>query len=113
MKIRENDLEKNVLRELGSRVQSTRIDLNLSQVQLAKKCGISVSTLVRIENGEDTKLSNIIKLMQGMGILENLNVLIPERQPYYKDIFYGKPARKRVRAVKKASRSKWTWGEDL
>lgn len=111
MKINGYENEKIVMKELGERIRQHRIALNYTQVEFAKRCGISESTEKRIENGEDSKISNIIKIMMQFGMAENFNVLIPEQQPSYKALFEDRPIRKRVTS-KKNSKVTWVWGED-
>ncbi|MBR3844418.1 MAG: helix-turn-helix transcriptional regulator [Clostridia bacterium] len=112
MKITGFENQKTILVELGDRMKQYRISLNITQNELAKKCGISTSTVVRMENGDDPKLSNVIKILSVFGLLENLNILIPEQQPDYKAMFEEKTVRKRARPVEKKPNTAWVWGED-
>lgn len=112
MKITGYESEWAILKELGNRIKQRRIALNITQAELAKRCGISMSTEVRIENGEDSKISNLIKLMTALGVVENVDVLIPEEQLDYKAIYEGKTSRKRVRTSNKKVDAAWVWEED-
>lgn len=112
MKISQFESEKSILREFGSRIKQYRVSLNITQQQFAQNCGLSVATLMRIENGEDTKWSAIIKILSQFNLLDNLNILIPENQPDYKAIFEEKSAKKRARPNKKTTNNTWLWGED-
>ena len=112
MRITGYESELSILKELGERIKQNRISRNLTQAELAEKCGISMSTQIRIENGDDSKISNIIKIMIALDLTDNINLIIPEVEPDYKAIFEEKPARKRVSKKKKASTSEWVWGED-
>lgn len=103
---------KDILSELGNRIQQYRISLNITQSDLAQKCGISTKTVARIESGDDLKFSNLVKILNEFGLLENLNILIPELQPDYKAMFEEKAAKKRARPTNKASGNDWVWGED-
>lgn len=111
MRISNYNNEKSIIVELGNRIQQYRISLNITQAELSETCGISLKTITRIENGEDLKLSNLIKIMNVFGITENLDVLIPEPKPDYKAMFEEKTNRKRVRSKKKNDNN-WIWGED-
>lgn len=112
MRISNYNDENSVLAELGNRIQQYRISLNLTQAQLAQQCGLSLKTIARTEMGCDTKLSNLIKIMNVIGLSENLDILIPEPQPDYKALFEEKPTRKRARPDKKKTDNAWVWGED-
>ena len=112
MKITGNENEQAILKELGTRIKQYRISLNVTQSNLAEKCGISVSTVVRIENGVDSKFSNYIKILNGLRLIQNIDILIPEIQPDFKALFEQKAPRQRARSSDTASKSSWVWGED-
>lgn len=112
MKISDLNDEKSILSELGNRIQQYRISLNITQAELAKRCGLSLKTIARTETGADTKLSNLIKIMKAIGLSDNLNIIIPEPQPDYKAIFEERTVRKRARPDKIKTDGVWVWGED-
>lgn len=112
MKIYANDSEKSILMELGRRIKQNRIALNITQVELSEKCGVSPSTETRIENGDDTKISNYLKILNGLNMLENVDVLIPEIQPDFKSIYEQKALRQRVKSSRVKHEINWTWNED-
>lgn len=107
-----NQNEQTILKEIGQRIKQHRISLNITQAELADKCGISSSTEVRIENGVDSKFSNYIKILSALNMLDNLDILIPEMQPDFKSLFEEKPVRKRAKRNSKKQSTKWVWGED-
>ncbi len=112
MKIRGTESELAILKELGARTKQHRIDLNMTQEDFAERCGLSVSTLVRIEMGTDAKMSNYIKILSALNISENIDLLLPEKQPDYKLIFDKNNVRQRVKSSHKGTHKKWTWEED-
>lgn len=112
MKIIGNENVQFILKELGIRIKQYRISQNITQAELAEQCGISASTEVRIENGIDSKISNYIKILEVLGLLQNLDVLIPEMQEDFKAIYEKKSVRQRVKASKTQRKSDWVWEED-
>lgn len=112
MKIDGNQNEMSILKEIGQRIKQHRISLNITQAELADRCGISSSTEVRIENGEDSKFSNYIKILSALNMIDNLNVLIPEVQPDFKSIFEKKQQRQRATPSHDKKNVKWVWEED-
>ena len=112
MKISNYNDEKSILVELGNRIQQYRVSFNITQLELAQRCGLSLKTIARTEMGYDTKLSNLIKILYEIGLSENLDILIPEPQPDYKALFEEKTIRKRARPDKKKTDNVWVWGED-
>lgn len=112
MKITGNENEMVIMKELGARIKQYRISLKLTQAELAEKCRISSSTVVRAENGDDSKLSNYIKILIGLGLSQNVDILIPEPQQDFKAIFEQKSPRQRVKSNSSSDKSSWVWEED-
>lgn len=112
MKITGNVYERKILKELGNRIKQYRISLNITQIELANQCGISSSTEVRIENGEDSKMSNYIKILIALQLAENLDLLIPELQPDFKSLYEQKPQKQRATTSAQKPKSNWVWEED-
>ncbi len=112
MKISASTSEKAILKELGERIKIQRIALCFTQDEFAKKCGLSLSTEQRIENGADSKVSNYIKILSTLDLLENIDLLVPEEETDYKAIFENKPTRKRASSKRKQSKTHWVWEED-
>ena len=112
MKITGNESEQTIMKELGFRIKQYRISLNITQNGLADKCGISASTVVRIESGVDSIFSNYLKIMNGLGLIQNMDILIPEPQPDLKAMFENKAPRQRVKTNGSNPKSNWVWEED-
>ncbi|MCD8048778.1 MAG: helix-turn-helix domain-containing protein [Clostridia bacterium] len=112
MKITGNESEITLLKEIGARIKQHRIALNITQAELAEKCGLSSSTVVRIESGVDAKFSNYIKILRNLGLAQNMDMLIPEKKPSFKELYEQKPQRQRVSAKSADKKSEWVWGED-
>jgi len=112
MRISEFDSEQVIRKELGNRIKRYRISLNITQNQLSEQCGISMSTLMRIEDGDDTKMSNVLKILSAFSLAENINLLIPDNELDYKALFEGKPARQRASSKAKKKKTEWKWAEE-
>jgi transcriptional regulator with XRE-family HTH domain len=67
-----------VLEELGRRLAQHRLNLNLTQQALAREAGISLRTLNRIECGEPSQTSNVVRLLRALNLLGNVEALVPE-----------------------------------
>ena len=78
-----------ILQLLGLRFKDYRLGLNLSQEDLAKAAGVSVSTLHKFETGTATNMNvtNLMSLLRQVGLLERIDDLIPEQpaNPYLTD----------------------------
>ena len=112
MKIINQFTDDAILSEIGRRITQRRIDFKLTQAELAKKSGVSKSTVERIEAGASVQLSNFIRVFRVLDLLDKLDSIIPEVGSRPIDLL--KQTRKsRVRAPrKKAASTGWQWKED-
>ncbi len=65
---------------LGSQVRAERLRLGLDQVTLAARANISVPSLSKLENGEGSRLSTLIKVVRALGREDWLESLAPASQ---------------------------------
>ena len=75
------DTDDAVLAALGERLAQRRLRRDLTQQQLADEAGVSRRTLVRLEAGESTQLTNLVRVLRALGLLENLPALVPAPGP--------------------------------
>jgi transcriptional regulator with XRE-family HTH domain len=105
-----------VLKELGRRVERQRLERNLTQDELAEEAGIGRATLQRLERGESVQLTSLIGLLRELGLLERLDVLVPEPTPSPLERLKTQGQRRqRARARRigpEPTRKRWTWGDD-
>ena len=66
---------------MGERVKNYRISMNLTQAQLAQKCGMPKRSVERIENGENRNLDNFLAVLREFNLLSNIDFLIPKLMP--------------------------------
>lgn len=90
-----------ILNKLGTRLKDYRISSALKQQELAMESGVGVSTIAKIENGQSVSFSLLISVMRTLGLLENLDLLVPEQKPSPMELLkmQGKQV-KRVRTKK-------------
>ena len=114
MRIRQELTERTVLSDVGDRLARHRLDLNLTQAQLAREAGVSKRTVVRLEHGDSTQLTNLVRVLRALGLLANLNALVPPplTSPLAQLESRSKE-RRRASPIAKKSRpaAKWTWGD--
>ena len=113
MKINSENNNSAVLSELGARIKRNRIDMQLSQHDFAAKAGISTRTLSAAENGEDIRLSNLIRILRTLNCLENLELLLPELAfdpESYRTL--GRERKRVSRTSESKDTSEWTWGDE-
>ncbi|MFM1822524.1 MAG: hypothetical protein RI967_790, partial [Planctomycetota bacterium] len=81
MESRPTTTDAAVLAELGARMAHLRLQRNLTQDQLAREAGVSKRTVIRLENGESSQLTNLIRVVRALGLLGNLDTLFPPPLP--------------------------------
>jgi transcriptional regulator with XRE-family HTH domain len=119
MKISNENTDTAVLRELGSRLRRARLERNLSQSQLAEEAGVGRVTVQRIEEGESASMTKLIRVLRTLGLLEDLDQLVPEPRPSpIEQLRRQGRQRQRARAPRAASEdaeapSPWRWGDEL
>jgi len=67
-----------IVSELGKRIKATRLKKKLSQMEVARRTGISAFTVSQMENGKNTSLSSLVAVMRVLKLLENFDNLIPQ-----------------------------------
>jgi len=104
-----------ILSEIGRRVAQRRLDLQLTQAEVAEQAGVAKRTLERLESGQSAQMSSMIRILRVLGALEELDRLLPESGPGPMDLLQRK-GRVRQRASKRRSTSDsdrpWTWDDE-
>ena len=104
-----------ILQELGQRLARRRVELNLTQAQLAEQAGVGKRTVERIEAGESTQLSTLIRIFRVLGLLDALDAMIPEPGPSPLDLLKLKgKERQRASSKKRGEQAEegWSWGDE-
>ena len=107
-----------VLAELGRRLARTRLERNQTQAQLGEEAGLGLATVQRLEGGRAVKLSSLVRVLRTLGLLDALDVLVPEPTPSPIELLKLR-GRRRQRAAHPRSVGKtpveglpWVWGDD-
>ena len=114
MKLMARSSNEEVLRELGKRIREVRIDMAMTQSEAAKKAGVTAKTISRIENGEDLAVSTMLNVLRALGLVQNIDALIPESTARPSVLIANEKERLRVRkkASQKDSSRQWKWGDE-
>lgn len=67
-----------VLVKIGQRIKEIRIRKSITQEELATFSGVSTLTVANIEKGKSVSLLLFITVLRSLGLLENLEQLVPE-----------------------------------
>lgn len=105
-----------VLTELGRRIARHRLERNWTQAELAREAGVGQATVQRAERGASVQMTSMVRLLRTLGLLEGLDLAIPEsvRSPIAQLERERRKTRRRARArVRRPSDEKpWTWSEE-
>lgn len=66
-----------ILQSFGRRIRDYRIRMEMTQTELAERSGVSLGTVVRVEQGKPISTLLLISLLRTLGLLENLEALLP------------------------------------
>lgn len=116
-----NDLKTDaaVLAELGRRLERSRLQQDMTQIETAEEAGIGRATLQRIERGESVQAISLVKLLRALGLLSALDLAIPE--PLESPIAVLERQQRGVRRRASGSRGRnpakpsgeaWSWGDE-
>ena len=114
MKISPQLADDAILAELAARLTHARLRQGLSQQDLANQAGVAKRTVERLEGGEPTVLTNLIRVLRALNLTDALDALIPESAPSPIEQLEGRrKVRQRTRKARKpaAAKTPWTWGD--
>lgn len=70
--------DRAAIKEMGRRLQIQRLNLNVTQAELAAKMGISRRSLQNLESGRSGALVVLIRALRAIGKLDSLDAFLPE-----------------------------------
>ena len=91
--------DSEIISELCRRIKETRIQLGLSQIELAERAQVGAATIKRVELGESVTLSTLIGILRGLDRLHQLeSILFDSHMRTFKaQLNAGPPSRVRIR----------------
>ncbi|MGE4489916.1 MAG: helix-turn-helix domain-containing protein [Kiritimatiellales bacterium] len=105
-----------IRQELGKRLQSERLNLNITQAALAEKAGISRRTLVGAERGEPFTVDTLLSILRALGRLSQIDLFLPEPEisPVQLSKLKGKQRRRAGGkfTYPKPRSTPWIWNEE-
>ena len=103
------------LQALGRRLARHRLNRNLTQAALAAQAGVSTLTVQRIEQGRSSQAANLIRILRALGLLDNLDALVPEPPVSpIQQAWMGGRIRRRAssRSGQPEPPADWSWGDE-
>lgn len=99
------------IKELGQKIKTYRIMKEMSQQDLEDRTGVSKRSISRLEQGESVQLDNLFKILLGLNLGENIELLVPDqtkRPSFYLEMDDKMPQRVR----KKSEKNDFKWGDE-
>ncbi|MDH3527199.1 MAG: helix-turn-helix domain-containing protein [Gammaproteobacteria bacterium] len=115
MKISKLLADDTILAEFGERVARRRLDLQLTQADVAEQAGIAKRTVERIEAGGSGQMSSIVRILRVLDLLSGLDRMVPEAGPRPMDLLKRKgKLRQRASSSRRSDRPEkpWSWDDD-
>lgn len=107
--------DRAILTEIGQRLSRRRLELELTQADLAGEAGVSKRTVERVEAGESVQTTNLVRVLRALALLEVLDAALPEVGPRPMDLLKLR-GKERQRATSKKRHKEagddWTWGDE-
>ena len=75
-----SNTDKEIIERWGSKIKSLRIEAGISQTDLAKKTGLSRSSISEIENGRNFSIASLVAISRHLNILQELAFFIKEEE---------------------------------
>lgn len=103
-----------VLAAIGERLQQHRIDLGLTQAELAEQAGVAKRTVERIEAGHSAQTLTLVRILRVLDLLPGVDRLLPPATPSPLDLLRrrGKPRQRAAsRRRVEESREPWSWDD--
>jgi len=73
--------DKAVLAELGVRIKSRRLAMNITQAELMRKAGVARKVVQNMESGCSSTTKGLIRVLRALGLIETIGQLFPEPGP--------------------------------
>ena len=115
MKITKLHSDETILSEIGQRLARRRLDLQLTQADIAKQAGVSKRSVERLESGATVKMSIFIRILRVLNLLPGLDNILPQEASSPMDLLKLK-GKTRQRAstsnAESVSDKTWAWGDE-
>ncbi len=105
--------DEEIIKELALRCDTIRLDKQFSEKDVSQVGGTTIDAIYRFKTGKNISITNFIKILRGIGKLDDLEQLLKDNSPksIRKNI-----VTKRKKRVHKSSKSNakidFIWGDD-
>lgn len=94
-------------------IKQYRINYPLTQSELADRSGVSVRSITRFENGGDITLTNLIKLLDSLGLADNLLTVVPDESKRPSAYLQNEVKKQRASSKRRTKQTNtFKWGDE-
>ena len=68
---------KEALTEIGMRLKRRRLNMDISQKEIAEKAGIGINSVARLEDGKGSTLANFIRILNALDAMKDFDAFLP------------------------------------
>ncbi len=107
--------DTDITQRISAKLKELRLKQNISRQDMAESSGVSLSSIVRMEDGEIKSFGSFLRILRTLGKIDVLSPLLQEDEispnEYYKMVNSAKPKpRKRAsKSNRKSSREESEW----
>lgn len=107
-----------ILAEIGARIARARLERDWTQEHVARRASVGVNTLRRLERGEGATLTNLIRVLRALDLLDGLETAlpVPAPSPIQRLRLAGRPRRRASGGHRGAGApdpsAPWEWGDE-
>jgi len=106
--------DRDLIRHLADRIDAIRISRHIKESELEELAGISRKTLYNFKQGRGLSLTNFIRLLKALGVVDRLERLFPETNEFSPLTADKGEDPKRVRESRngKSGKGEFLWGDE-
>ena len=67
-----------ILREMGERLRTERLNRNLTVDEVATRAGVSPVTMYKVESGANHSLKTLLRILRALNLLNRVDALLPD-----------------------------------
>lgn len=103
-----------IVKRISAKLKEVRLRQNISRQDLAESSGVSVSSIVRMEDGEIKSFDSFLRILRTLGKMDILLPLVEEEELSPSEYFNAvQAARKKIRRRASKSKREAQTGEDI
>ena len=70
-----------ILGEIGARLQTERLNRNLTAQEIADRAGVSLATIYKVEQGGNHSVRTLVRILRALDLVSRIEALLPDQGP--------------------------------